>query len=523
MSARILSRVLRSYDIININAKIYHNLTYKNIKDRLVKENVGSLASNEAYCVNTGKYTGRSPDDRFLVDNTISNKNINWGNVNKPISNTMFNKLYTDVVNEYSKNENIYIFDGYCGTCCRDRKHVRFLTKYAWQHNFVKNMFIRVDEDVSRQLLYKKPDFTVLNCSDIKIKQPKNYNLNSEAFSIFNIDRELGIIGGTSYAGEMKKGIFSMMNYWLPMKGVLTMHCSANVGEKNDTALFFGLSGTGKTTLSADPKRKLIGDDEHGWNDDGIYNLEGGCYAKTVDLNVENEPDIFNAIKENTILENVYLEDGKIDYYNKSLTENGRASYPISHINNYSTNEINAHPNNIIFLTCDAFGVIPPISKLNPKEAMYHFLSGYTAKIAGTERGIVEPVATFSACFGEPFLPLHPYKYAKLLEDKIEKHGSNVYLVNTGWYKGGYGVGERMNLGITRACIDAILGNKMQGIEFVKSPVFNLSIPQTLENLDSSILNPVNNWQDKSEYYKKAEELQQMFTDNFNRYEDMVY
>ena len=514
----IMTNILRFNRINNKTCNLYHNLEYAKITNRLHSENIGNFTQNGSYCVNTGKYTGRSPNDRFIVDSSPSNKLINWGNVNKPIKSKHFDNVYNEVINHYNSTPNIYIFDGFCGTSDKHKKHVRFLTQYAWQYNFVKNMFIRPDKEQSIELAQKTPDFTILNCSDLIIEKFQDYNLNSEAFALFNIDKKIGIIGGTSYAGEMKKGIFSLMNYWLPQDNVLTMHCSSNIGKDNDTALFFGLSGTGKTTLSADPNRYLIGDDEHGWSYEGIFNLEGGCYAKTINLSHETEPDIFNAIKQNTILENVYLNDGNIDFFNTQLTENGRASYPIEHIDNYCKNKISPHPKNIIFLTCDAFGILPPISKLDPNEAMYHFLSGYTAKVAGTERGITEPVATFSACFGEPFLPLHPYKYADLLRKKIEDYGSNVYLVNTGWYKGGYGVGERMKISITRKCIDVILNGDIDKTEFEKIPIFNLNIPKGIDTLDSSILNPINTWENKKDYYNNSEKLAEMFITNFDRY-----
>lgn len=511
--------ILRLNKINNEGCQIFHNLSYKDIKNRLQIEKRGRFTLTDSYCVSTGKYTGRSPQDRYIVDSSVSNKDINWGSVNQNIEESKFNKLYNLVTDYYNNVNNVYIFDGFCGNS--SEKHIRFLTEHAWQHNFVKNMFIRPDEEKSLELCGKDPDFTMINASGLEIDSEivSELNLNSEAFVILHIDKKIGIIGGTSYAGEMKKSIFSLMNYWLPKDNILTMHCSANIGDNNETALFFGLSGTGKTTLSAVPNRYLIGDDEHGWNNEGIFNLEGGCYAKTLNLDPNAEPEIFGAIKEKSILENVFVEkEGKVNYFNNSITDNGRVSYPIFHISNYCQEKVLNHPNNIIFLTCDAFGILPPVSKLNNEEAMYHFLSGYTAKVAGTERGIVEPVATFSACYGEPFLPLHPYRYAELLNEKINKYDSNVYLVNTGWYKGGYGVGERMKISLTRKCIDAILDNSILENEFEKIPIFNLLIPKVIDGVDNSILNPCNSWNSKKEYYKSSEKLAQMFINNFEKY-----
>jgi phosphoenolpyruvate carboxykinase (ATP) len=329
-------------------------------------------------------------------------------------------------------------------------------------------------------------------------------------------------MSGTLYGGELKKGIFTMMNYWLPLEGKLSMHCSANIGEKGDVALFFGLSGTGKTTLSTDPHRKLIGDDEHGWDDNGVFNFEGGCYAKVINLDKESEPEIYNAIRRNALLENVVIKDnGEVDFTDSSKTENTRVSYPIEHIENHECTLQGGHPKNIIFLTADAFGVLPPVSKLTKEQAMYYFLSGYTAKVAGTERGITEPVATFSACFGEPFLPLHPTVYAKLLGEKIDKHGVNVYLVNTGWTGGPYGVGHRMSIKDTRACINAILDGSINDAEFEILPVFNLAIPKELPGVNTEVLNPRNTWQDKDAYDKQLRKLAEMFIENFKRYEDV--
>jgi phosphoenolpyruvate carboxykinase (ATP) len=379
-------------------------------------------------------------------------------------------------------------------------------------------MFIRPTEE---ELESFEPDFVVYNACKAVDEKYKEHGLHSDVFVVFNIEENVALIGGTWYGGEMKKGIFSMMNYWLPLEGKLSMHCSANVGKDDDVCLFFGLSGTGKTTLSTDPNRALIGDDEHGWDDNGVFNFEGGCYAKVINLDAKSEPEIYGAITKDALLENVVAdENGLVDYKDGSKTENTRVSYPIEHIQNHKSDLQAGHPQNIIFLSADAFGVLPPVSKLTKEQAMYYFLSGYTAKVAGTERGITEPVATFSACFGEAFLPLHPTAYAKLLGEKIDKHGVNVYLVNTGWTGGAYGVGSRMSIKNTRACINGILSGAILDSEFETLPTFNLQIPTTLEGVDTEVLNPRNTWSDKAEYDASLAKLAKMFQDNFKRYDD---
>jgi phosphoenolpyruvate carboxykinase (ATP) len=377
-------------------------------------------------------------------------------------------------------------------------------------------MFIRPTDSALKEFA---PQFTVYNACSLANEKWEQHGLNSEVFIVFNIEENVAIIGGTWYGGEMKKGIFTMMNYWLPLQGILSMHCSANVGSKGDVALFFGLSGTGKTTLSTDPERKLIGDDEHGWDEDGIFNFEGGCYAKTINLSAENEPEIYKAIQRNALLENVVADDdGVIDFDSAAKTENTRVSYPIEHIVNHDPSLKGGHPKNIIFLTCDAFGVLPPVSRLTKEQAMYYFLSGYTAKVAGTERGVTEPQATFSACFGEAFLPLHPTVYARLLGEKMEKHNVNAYLVNTGWVGGGYGVGSRMSIKATRACINAILDGSINDVEFDQTRWFCLSIPKSLPGVDTQLLNPRNVWADKEKFDNTANKLAGMFIQNFKKY-----
>ena len=411
----------------------------------------------------------------------------------------------------------MYVTDVYSGASEASKKSIRFITEIAWQSHFVKNMFIR---PTKAELEVFKPQFTVLNACKAVNEKWKEHGLNSEVFVLFDIENNLAIIGGTWYGGELKKGIFSMMNYWLPLDGKLSMHCSANVGERGDTALFFGLSGTGKTTLSTDPHRRLIGDDEHGWDNDGVFNFEGGCYAKVINLDAKSEPEIYNAIRPGALLENVVMYgEGEVNYEDASKTENTRVSYPIEHIENHEPSLTAGHPENIIFLTADAFGVLPPVSKLTREQAMYYFLSGYTAKVAGTERGITEPVATFSSCFGEAFLPLHPTVYAKLLGEKIDKHDVHVYLVNTGWTGGAYGVGHRMSIKDTRACINAILDGSIKSSKFDVIKTFGLHVPKTLGDINPEILNPRNAWADKDEFDKTRDILAKMFIENFKKYQ----
>ncbi|TKX32333.1 phosphoenolpyruvate carboxykinase (ATP) [Campylobacter aviculae] len=498
--------------------KIYYNLNYDELFEHENKNKEGQCSNNNTFCIDTGIFTGRSPKDKYFVKQEPSSKYIAWGKVNQAITKELFDKLLNKAKNQLSEKD-IYIQDVFCGASLQSRKAVRFVTEIAWQAHFVKNMFIYPNET---ELEDFKPDFTVYNACKCINDEYKQDGLNSEVFVVFNIEENIAVIGGTWYAGEMKKGIFSMMNYWLPLENKLSMHCSANVGEKGDVALFFGLSGTGKTTLSTDPKRRLIGDDEHGWDDEGVFNFEGGCYAKTINLDPKNEPEIYAAIKRNALLENVVLkEDKSVDYSDATKTENTRVSYPIDHITNHEPTLKAGHPKNIIFLSADAFGVLPPISKLSKEQAMYYFLSGYTAKVAGTERGITEPQATFSACFGEPFMPLHPTVYAKLLGEKIDKYHVNVYLVNTGWTGGGYGVGKRMSIKATRACIDAILDGSIVNCEFENFDVFNLAIPRNLTGVESLLLNPINTWEDKNAYCAARDKLAKMFIENFKRYEDV--
>ncbi len=497
--------------------EIFHNLSY----DELIKHELDNgevaLTKKGATAVDTGIFTGRSPKDKYFVNRDPSNKYIAWGDVNHKISSEVFDELLV-VAQEQLSNQDLYVTDVFCGSSPASKRSVRFVTEIAWQSHFVKNMFIR---PTAAELEVFKSDFVVLNACKAVNNKWKEHGLNSEVFVLFDIERNICIIGGTWYGGELKKGIFSMMNYWLPLEGKLSMHCSANVGERGDTALFFGLSGTGKTTLSTDPNRALIGDDEHGWDNYGVFNFEGGCYAKVINLDGKSEPEIYGAIRKDALLENVVMYgEGEVDYEDGSKTENTRVSYPIEHIENHKKDLMAGHPENIIFLTADAFGVLPPVSKLTKEQAMYYFLSGYTAKVAGTERGITKPIATFSACFGEAFMTLHPTVYADLLGKKIDEHNVNVYLVNTGWTGGAYGVGKRMSIKNTRACINAILDGSINESEFDTTKTFRLHVPKTLGDIKPEILNPRNAWEDKELFDKTRDNLAEMFIANYKKYQD---
>ena len=464
----------------------------------------------------TGKYTGRSPKDRFLVDEKSSNEKIAWGKINQKISRENFDKLLVKAI-DYSKNCKLYTTDCFCGADKRYRIKVRFITEFIWHSIFVRNMFLR---STRKEFEKVKTDFTVLNVSNLIADEHEKYGLRSEVFIVFDIERKIGIIGGTQYSGEMKKGIFSFMNYYLPQKGVFPMHCSANVGVRGDVALFFGLSGTGKTTISSDPERQLIGDDEHGWSDEGVFNFEGGCYAKTIKLSPIKEPTICNALRYGAILENVVYDQDtrRIDYDDASITENTRASYPVYLVDKVFLSGRGGHPKNIIFLTADAFGVLPPVARLTIEQAIYHFLSGYTSKVAGTERGIVEPQATFSACFGEPFMVLEPRIYGELLAKKVRENHCNVFLVNTGWCGGKYGVGHRIDLDVTRHIVYDILNESIQSSEYRIDEIFGFEVPKNLPAVDSRLLDPIQLWENKEEFTTTKENLAKMFIDNFNRF-----
>lgn len=522
--ASLSSLGLESLGLTSSSLTVHRNLSYPDIASH-EKSNgeVTFMTDTNTAAVDTGKFTGRSPKDKFIVKQSPSDANIWWGDVNQPMEAATFDVLYDKVIDHYNTSaEKMYVFDGYAGANLKSRKNVRVLTELAWQHHFVTNMFLRPStEDLDSQGPFT-PDFTIINACKVTDMDWKAHGLNSEVFVAFNIEKKVAIIGGTWYGGEMKKGIFSMMNYWLPLEKIMAMHCSANMANdpiKKDTALFFGLSGTGKTTLSADPERLLIGDDEHGWDSEGIFNFEGGCYAKTINLTPESEPEIFAAIKRDALLENVALNTtGGPDYRNVSKTENARVSYPIYHIDNFEPSSSGGHPTAIVFLTADAYGVLPPVSKLSSGQAMYHFLSGYTAKVAGTERGVTEPSATFSACFGAAFLPLHPTIYADLLQKKLTDHDVPVYLVNTGWTGGAYGVGARMSLAHTRTCIDAILTGELTEVDTVTDPVFQLEVPVAVRDVPASVLTPRDAWMDKEAYDATAKTLAKMFQTNFKKY-----
>ena len=501
------------------------NLWPSALVEKSIINGQGKLSSAGALVVKTGKFTGRSPKDRYIVKDSITQDTVDWGAVNIPIEESTYKSLYDKMMKYMESREEIYIRDAYACANPNYRLNVKAYTEYPWQSLFVYNMFLR---PTAKDLASFKADWKVYAFPGV-LADPKLHKTRQENFSIINFTEKTIIIGGTAYTGEIKKGIFSVLNYLLPTENnVLSMHCSANTGAQGDTALFFGLSGTGKTTLSNDPERRLIGDDEHGWSKESVFNFEGGCYAKTIDLSPTKEPQIFNAIKFGALLENIgFEEDGSsVDYSDVSITQNTRVSYPIYHIDNIMYKSRGDLPENIFFLTCDAFGILPPISRLTPEQAMYHFISGYTAKIAGTEEGINEPEATFSACFGSPFLPLNPTVYAELLGDKIRKGSRtgdgkiNVWLVNTGWTGGAYGEGTRIELSYTRSMIKAALTGKLGGVEFDKHPVFGLEYPKTCQDVPNAILNPRNTWRNEEEYDAKANHLAQLFTTNFVKFAD---
>ncbi len=489
--------------------------------EEAIRRREGSVSYRGPLVVRTGQYTGRSPNDRFVVEDEGTKENIWWGDNNRPFDKKNFDALFFRL-QAYLQGKDIFVQDCYAGADKDYRIPVRVIAEDAWHSLFARNMFIRIYDQ--EELKTFVPEFTVINAPGFHAS-PEHDGTHSEAFIIVNFEEKLVLIGGTSYAGEIKKSIFSVLNYILPGKGVLSMHCSANKGKKGDTALFFGLSGTGKTTLSADPKRSLIGDDEHGWSDNGVFNIEGGCYAKVINLSEEAEPEIFECTRRfGTVLENVKLDyqTRRIDLNDKTLTENTRAAYPITFIPNYEPSGTGGHPENIIFLTADAFGVLPPISKLTPEQAMYHFISGYTAKLAGTERGIVEPTATFSACFGAAFMVRNPIVYAKLLGEKIKKHKVNCWLVNTGWVAGPYGVGHRISIKHTRTLLNDALDGKLTKVETVQDPFFGLHMPLECPGIPDDILDPRNAWSDKAAYDAKARDLAQRFINNFEQFASHV-
>lgn len=475
----------------------------------------GVVTTTGAVSVDTGIFTGRSPKDKYFVKDEITDKNMWWdGKINRPINTEVWDYCKDLVVDRLGSTKKLYVVDVFCGTNADTRMKVRFIMEVAWQAHFVTNMFICPSHYELAN--FGEPDFVVMNGSKVTNPKWKEHGLNSEVFVLFNLGQRMAVIGGTWYGGEMKKGIFSLMNFYLPLKGIASMHCSANVGEEGDVAVFFGLSGTGKTTLSADPKRYLIGDDEHGWDAHGVFNYEGGCYAKVIDLSEENEPDIWRAIKRDALLENVTVkEDGTPDFSKAaSKTENTRVSYPIYNISKIVLPSKAGHASKIIYLSADAFGVLPPVSILDEKSAQYHFLCGYTSKLAGTERGITEPVPSFSPAFGEAFLTLHPTVYAKVLADKMKEHNAKAYLVNTGWN----GTGKRISIKNTRAIIDAIIDGSIEKAETVTIPVLNLVAPKALNNVDADILDPRSTYANVGEWEEKAKSLAAKYINNFEQY-----
>ena len=494
------------------------NLSPEALVETAIKNGQAVLSDSGAVVVQTGEFTGRSPKDRFIVKDATTADSVDWGTINKAFDAEKFDALYNKVA-QYFEGKEVFVRDAYACADDQYRLNIRLVSEYAWSNQFAYNMFRRPTEE---EILSFQPDWNIL-CAPGFYAVPEEDGTRQHNFAIINFTRKQIIIGGTGYTGEIKKGIFSVLNYLLPKEeGVLAMHCSANVGKDGDTAIFFGLSGTGKTTLSADPERQLIGDDEHGWSDNGVFNFEGGCYAKVIDLSEEKEPEIYHAIKHRAILENIKFFEGtqQPDFANTEITQNTRVSYPLDHIENALPESKGGHPTNIFFLTCDAFGVLPPISKLTPEQAQYYFISGYTAKVAGTEAGIDEPEATFSACFGAPFMPLHPTVYAEMLSEKMQKHNVNIWLVNTGWTGGEYGTGNRIKLRYTRAMISAALSGDLAKAGFEKHEVFGLAMPTACPDVPDEILSPKNTWNDKDAYDAKANHLAVSFNKNFQQFEN---
>jgi len=507
---------LEGHGIRNV-ARVYWNLSVPALYEEAVHRREALIAADGGLVCRTGQHTGRSPNDKFIVRESSSEDKVSWSTVNRPIEPQFFEALHQRMLN-YVEGRELFVQDCFAGADPRYRMPVRIITEQAWHSLFAKHIFIDVPESKGPA---HAPEFTVIDLPGLHA-EPAEHGTNSEVFIIINFAKKLVLIGGTSYAGEIKKSIFTVMNYLLPLRSVLSMHCSANVGRQGDVALFFGLSGTGKTTLSSDPDRNLIGDDEHGWSEDGVFNIEGGCYAKTIRLSEEAEPQIYAITRRfGTVLENVKMDATTrvLDLDDDSLTENTRGAYPIEFIDNAVPSGQSGHPRNIIMLTADAFGVLPPIARLSSAGAMYHFLSGYTAKVAGTEKGVTEPKATFSTCFGAPFMVLHPTVYAKFLGEKIARHEARVWLVNTGWTGGPHGVGSRMKIGHTRAIIRAALDGQLDGVGYETDTIFNLEVPQSCPGVPADVLKPRNTWKDKQAYDGQAHKLARMFVDNFKTFE----
>lgn len=502
---------------LNTKSTIHYQLQPDELSEQTLLRGQGDVNDTGALCIRTGEFTGRSPQDKFIVKDALTEDSVHWNNFNIAIAPEKFTALKAKVLNYLNAQEELWVRDAYACADPQYRLNIRVINEHAWSNLFAYNMFLRPTE---QELSNFEPDWHIIQAPGFKA-DPAIDGTRQHNFAIVSFTEKTILIGGTGYTGEMKKGIFTILNYLLPHKlNVLSMHCSANMGKDGDVAVFFGLSGTGKTTLSADPNRKLIGDDEHGWTNDGVFNFEGGCYAKCIDLTEEKEPEIFRAIKPGALVENVLFFDNsrQIDFSNKTITENTRVSYPLHFISNAQEPSIGGLPKNIFFLTCDAYGVLPPISKLTPGQAMYQFISGYTARVAGTEAGVTEPKATFSACFGAPFLPLHPGKYAEMLGEKMRTHQVNVWMINTGWSGGGYGVGNRMKLSYTRAMITAALNGELDQVEFEKHPVFGMLMPKMCPGVPKELLHPRYTWADRAAYDQAASKLAEMFIQNFEKY-----
>ncbi|HZF68787.1 MAG TPA: phosphoenolpyruvate carboxykinase (ATP) [Gemmatirosa sp.] len=500
--------------------EVHWNLVAPQLVQHAVRRGEGTLAEMGPFVAVTAPHTGRSPNDKFVVREPSSEADVDWGKVNQPLDEAHFDALLADVQAYLSGRDELFVQDLFCGADPKHQLKVRYVLPNAWHASFVRNMFIRPSEE---QLQGFAANFTVLHAPEMQA-DPAKHGTRTGTFIVIHIGRRTILIGGTRYAGELKKAMFTIMNYLMPKQGVLSMHCSANIGQAGDTALFFGLSGTGKTTLSADPTRALIGDDEHGWSDEGVFNYEGGCYAKVINLSPEGEPDIYQTTRMfGTVLENVVLDEKRrVQFEDQGITENTRASYPIHYIRNHVPGGRGGHPRNVVFLTADAFGVLPPIARLTPEQAMYYFLSGYTAKVAGTERGVTEPQATFSSCFGSVFLVWHPTKYAQMLGEKLREHGSNVWLVNTGWTGGAYGVGSRMRLSHTRAMVRAALEGTLANVEMRKDPVFGLSVPTEVPGVPAEVLDARGTWPDAAAYDAQARKLAAMFRENIEKFGNAV-
>lgn len=502
---------------LNTKSTIHYQLQPDELSEQTLLRGQGEVNDTGALCIRTGEFTGRSPQDKFIVKDALTEDSVHWNNFNIAIAPEKFTDLKAKVLNYLNAQEELWVRDAYACADPQYRLNIRVINEHAWSNLFAYNMFLRPTE---QELSNFEPDWHIIQAPGFKA-DPAIDGTRQHNFAIVSFTEKTILIGGTGYTGEMKKGIFTILNYLLPHKlNVLSMHCSANMGKDGDVAVFFGLSGTGKTTLSADPNRKLIGDDEHGWTNDGVFNFEGGCYAKCIDLTEEKEPEIFRAIKPGALVENVLFFDNsrQIDFSNKTITENTRVSYPLHFISNAQEPSMGGLPKNIFFLTCDAYGVLPPISKLTPGQAMYQFISGYTARVAGTEAGVTEPKATFSACFGAPFLPLHPGKYAEMLGEKMRTHQVNVWMINTGWSGGGYGVGNRMKLSYTRAMITAALNGELDQVEFEKHPVFGMLMPKMCPGVPKELLHPRYTWADRAAYDQAASKLAEMFIQNFEKY-----